>query len=89
MRTFSGFVSAVIAAAASSATAQATPQSHEQHQAAGQHQATGKHEVAKGSEKCCCEEMMREMHKMMEMMQHQGMGMNMPKALPEPQKPKP
>ena len=81
MRTFTWLVGGVLVTAASAIGAQPVPQSHEQHQA------TGQHDVSASSEKCCCEEMMRKM--MMEMMQkHQGkgMGMEMPKVAPPPDK---
>lgn len=65
--------------AASGASAQPMPQSHDQHQSAGQHQVDAR------SEKCCCEEMMRKM--MMKMMQqHQGVGTATPKDSPQPDK---
>ena len=77
MHTFTWLAGAVLATVASTAGAQPTPQSHEQHKATAQHQ-----DSASG-EKCCCEEMMHKM--MMEMMQkHQGKGMGMetPKDAP-------
>ena len=51
------------------AIGQPTPQSHEQHQATGQHSPNA------GEGRCCCEQMMQEMHKMMSEMKkmHEGM----------------
>lgn len=84
MRMITWLLGAVTAVAASGAGAQSTAQKHEQHQASGQHQVAGQHRTAMG-EKCCCEDMMREMHKMMEMMRkHQGVGMDTPKTMPMP-----
>lgn len=59
----------VLLAAANAAAAQSPPSTHEQHQATGQHQ------VEAGEARCCCEQMMQEMHKMMSdmMRMHQGM----------------
>lgn len=56
-------------AAAQPVSAQPATPGHEQHQS------IGKHQVMAAGQHCCCEQMMRDMHKMMsEMMQmHQGM----------------
>lgn len=76
----------ILLGAGSIASAQPTPQAHEQHQATGQHPAP------MDGQQCCCDEKMREMMKgmMTEMMQqHQG-GMMMqmpPKDAPKLEKP--
>ena len=59
----------LLASGTSLASAQPAPPSHEQHQATGQHEADA------GEQGCCCERMMKEMHKMMSEMKqmHQGM----------------
>ena len=60
--------------ASTSAAAQPTPSTHEQHQATGQHQQGTKQETAKAGEMSCME-MMHDMHRMMAEMHkmHQDM----------------
>lgn len=62
----------ILLAAANAAAAQTPASTHEQHQATGQHQAGA------GEARCCCEQKMLEMHKMMSdmMRMHQGMAVH-------------
>lgn len=72
--------------AAGVAGAQPTPQTHAQHETIVPHQAANEQQAGTSGDKCCCERMMSDMRKMMEMMhQHQGMDM-MPKDAPQPDK---
>ena len=86
MHAISWLVGAALVGVASASSAQPNPQTHEQHEATDQHQTVDQHLVANRGEKCCCEQMMGDMHRMMEMMQrHHGMGM-MPGDAPKPDK---
>ena len=73
---------AVLALSPAGAAAQPAPPAHEQHPDAAAAAPTAHDHQSATSGQCCCEQMMKDMHAMMEtmMQMHQGMDMKMPKS---------